>query len=235
MIIPKEIIVGYQTRLDSFGHRLGFITAMYDGKMKFENAFKNWVKEEPDTFTNEPTSGIIVNFANPCSYGDREAFVRLWDPRGFEFEITLNNFMELLLNNSMEEGGVLKGEFVYGWEDSIAKRIKLIQPNKVENFDTIIKISNDFVRRYTTTQIKKELNKKTINIIKDDEYAILRYGYYSKSVTTFIETARGGYTEKEYIKGFHECLSVDVLIDKYNEILKDISFYENFELYIFKK
>lgn len=210
MIIPREIIVGYQNRNESFGNRLGFITAMYDGKMKFENAFKSWVKIDPDTFTNEPTSGFVVNFANPCSYGDREAFIRMWDPRGFEFEITLDNFMMLLLNNSMEEGGVLKGEFIYGWVGTISKRVTLIDPKKLDNYDIHVKVSNDFVKRFTSAQIIKEVEKKKTSIDFDKHYAIL--------------------VDVSYKTEFTEIHNIDMLKNKFNYGHKYW-----YELYLFEK
>jgi len=44
------------------------------------------------------------------------AWVRVWDPRDFEFEISVNNLVFILEECSAIKGKGLEGEFVYAWD-----------------------------------------------------------------------------------------------------------------------
>ena len=77
-------------------------------------------KIEPEEFANEPISGFVLNKKvgdYSGSWGEhRQAYCRIYDPRGFEFEITINNLLFILEHCVCRPGKGLDGEFVYGWE-----------------------------------------------------------------------------------------------------------------------
>lgn len=51
-----------------------------------------------------------------CSHWNfRQAYCRIYDPRGFEFEITIENLLYILENTNSIVGKGLEGDFVYGW------------------------------------------------------------------------------------------------------------------------
>lgn len=73
-------------------------------------------------YDNVPTEGFVLNRnvggknSSWSSWHDREAKIRVWDPRGFEFEITLENMLFILQESNSIKGKGLEGQFVYSWE-----------------------------------------------------------------------------------------------------------------------
>ena len=49
-------------------------------------------------------------------WNHRQAYCRIYDPRNFEFEITIENLLYILENANSIKGKGLEGEFVYGWD-----------------------------------------------------------------------------------------------------------------------
>jgi len=71
---------------------------------------------------NEPTEGFVVNkeVGGVSRYHDwydhdRIEKVRVYDPRGFEFEITIPNLLFILQECACSPGKGLEGQFVYAW------------------------------------------------------------------------------------------------------------------------
>jgi len=124
IFLPKTIKVGYQTRNDTYTGQLAYII-YYDQKnvLRKEKSWQGWRdnKIEPQEFTNEPTSGFVLNkkvgdYSN--GWDHRKSYCRVFDPRNFEFEITIENLLYILENASSIKGKGLEGEFVYGWSGS---------------------------------------------------------------------------------------------------------------------
>ena len=120
--IPKKIKVGYQERENTYSGKLAYII-YYDEKNKLrkENSWKSWREEEipPDDFNNELLEGFVLNKKSGDYHGDwfnsRQAYIRVFDPRGFEIEITVNNLLYILENCDCIKGKGLVGRFCYGW------------------------------------------------------------------------------------------------------------------------
>jgi len=76
-------------------------------------------KIKPFEFDNVPTEGFVLNKkAGGDRYGwnPRQTYCRVYDPRGFEFEITIPNLLYILENTNSIKGKGLEGKFVYGWD-----------------------------------------------------------------------------------------------------------------------
>lgn len=86
----------------------------------------NWKMETvpgipTDEWDNEPIEGFVLNRngggkGSGWGWNDRNAFIRVWDPRGFEFEISIPNLLFILQYSSSMVGKGLSGKFVYAWE-----------------------------------------------------------------------------------------------------------------------
>ena len=148
--IPKKIKVGYQNRSDTYTKKLAYVI-YYDEKNKLrkETSWNNWRDEkiEPDDFDNEPTRGFVLNkkAGDCCSehWGNhRQAYCRVYDPRGFEFEITINNLLYILENCDCLKGKGLDGEFVYGWDGKDLILIPVDSPDYKEIKTRTDKIQN---------------------------------------------------------------------------------------------
>lgn len=121
LYIPKKIKVGYQKRADTFTNKLAYII-YYDDKnvLRKEKSWNSWRDKEiePDDFDNKPQSGIIINKNvsryNWSHFSSNRTYIRMHDPRGFEFEISPENLIGILMNGDCSKR-VLDGEFVYSW------------------------------------------------------------------------------------------------------------------------
>lgn len=122
IFIPKTINVGYQNRSDTYTKKLAYVI-YYDesGKLRKETSWQSWRDEKlgNNEFDNVPTEGFVLNKKvgdYVSDWNHRQAYVRVYDPRNFEFEITVENLLYILENTSSIKGKGLEGEFVYGWD-----------------------------------------------------------------------------------------------------------------------
>lgn len=76
----------------------------------------------PQDFKNEPIEGFVLNknaggVENSwSSWNPKLSYYRVYDPRGFEFEITIPNLFYILQNANCTKGKGLEGKFIYGWD-----------------------------------------------------------------------------------------------------------------------
>lgn len=76
----------------------------------------------PLEFDNVPTEGFVLNKkaggreGSYSSWNPRATYCRVWDPRGFEFEISIPNLLFILQETTSVKGKGLDGEFVYSWD-----------------------------------------------------------------------------------------------------------------------
>lgn len=122
IFIPKTINVGYQNRSDTYTGKLAYVI-YYDekGKLRKEASWNSWRDENilNEEFENVPTSGFVLNKKvgdYDSGWNHRHTYCRIYDPRNFEFEITIENLLYILENANSIKGKGLEGEFVYGWD-----------------------------------------------------------------------------------------------------------------------
>lgn len=142
IFIPKKCKVGFNLRSDTYTGKLGYVI-YHDGKVwRKEKSWESWrqvegqnnkswnYKEqkyydniitgvEPVEFENVPTEGFVLNKkagGNSTGWNHRQTYCRVYDPRGFEFEITIPNLLYILENSNSIKGKGLDGKFIYGWE-----------------------------------------------------------------------------------------------------------------------
>lgn len=73
----------------------------------------------PIEFDNVPMDGFVLNKkagGYSSGWNHRQTYCRVYDPRGFEFEITIPNLLYILENSNSIKGKGLEGKFIYGWE-----------------------------------------------------------------------------------------------------------------------
>lgn len=122
IFIPKIINVGYQNRSGTYTGKLAYVI-YYDekGKLRKEASWNSWRDEKipNEEFDNVPTTGFVLNKKvgdYSSGWDHRQAYCRVYDPRNFEFEITIENLLYILENANSIKGKGLEGEFVYGWD-----------------------------------------------------------------------------------------------------------------------
>ncbi len=124
IFVPKQINVGFQNRKDTYSGKLAYVIYFDErGKLRKEASWNSWRDENipNEIYDNEPTSGFVLNKkvggVEECwGWDPRKTYTRVYDPRGFEFEITIPNLLWILENANCIKGKGLEGEFVYGWD-----------------------------------------------------------------------------------------------------------------------
>jgi len=124
LFIPDKIKVGFQNREDTYTKKLAYVI-YYDekGKLRKEKSWESWRNKniDPVEFDNTPTEGFVINRygggggGSSWGYWERNAFIRVWDPRDFEFEIPLWNLLLILRECDISRGKGIEGNFVYSW------------------------------------------------------------------------------------------------------------------------
>jgi len=159
IFLPKKIKVGFQKREDTYSKLLAYVI-YYDEKNKLrkEVSWSGWRDKKIDSqdFDNEPISGFVLNKkvgGYVTHWNPRQTYVRVFDPRGFEFEITIPNLLWILENSNSIKGKGLEGEFVYGWSGKDLLLVptdspdykeldlynkKIYNPEKIKKSDLII-------------------------------------------------------------------------------------------------
>jgi hypothetical protein len=76
---------------------------------------------EPIILDNVPTEGFVLNKGvggqrESWGWNARNEYIRVYDPRGFEFEISVENLLYILQECTSTKGKGLEGQFVYSWD-----------------------------------------------------------------------------------------------------------------------
>jgi len=124
LFIPKKIKVGFNNRSDTYTGKLGYVI-YWDAKgvLRKVNSWEGWRSKEiePQEFNNEPMEGFVLNRdvgggrRSYYSWDARIEKVRVYDPRGFEFEISIPNLLFILQECTSTKGKGIEGEMVYSW------------------------------------------------------------------------------------------------------------------------
>lgn len=134
---PKEILVGInaskwepETIEKTTYYPLAYVTYIKDGKVYKQKSFDGWrnANAGTKTYANTPQQGFKVLFnvgGYKSGWNVRQTYFRVRDPRGFEFEISSSNFVNILQNETIVEG-VLSGKYAYVWQ---GQDLNLIEDN----------------------------------------------------------------------------------------------------------
>ena len=210
LFIPEKINVGFQERSDTYTGLLGFII-YWDkkGVLRQETSWNGW-RNKPEEKTggqyiggmwtksdetygekvrnqihdNVPTEGFVLNKkagGYSSGWNHRQAVCRVYDPRGFEFEISVDNLLYILECTNSIIGKGLEGKFVYSWD---ATKLVLLPVSSQE-----FKQSTEF----TDLQDKK--------IGRKDMLGGCIYTTKKQEVLTYL--GRFDYTTLEYSNGQH--------------------------------
>lgn len=123
LYIPKKLKVGFQNRDDTFDGKLSYII-YYDekGNVRKETSWKGWIEEKLPVLEldNDTVTGLSLNKSiqrDNYHFGSGRNMIRVYDPRGFEYEITTDNLIGIINYNDLVKGE-LQGEYVYAWTNS---------------------------------------------------------------------------------------------------------------------
>lgn len=167
--IPQTLKVGFNERGDTYTGKLAYVTYVNaKGEIAKQVSWNGWRNKNIDveTYDNEPTEGFVLNKhagGHKSGWNFRQSKCRVYDPRGFEFEITIENLLFILQECTSTRGKGLEGKFVYAWSG----------PDLV-----LLPVDSEDYKASTTLINKKEkLSIKTLKLGaaykgKDDDYLI---------------------------------------------------------------
>lgn len=119
--LPEKIKVGYQARKDTFNGKLAFVVYYNDfGKLCQEKSWEGWrhTDIEPEEYDNAPRSGYMLNKGHTrhswSHFGSRTTVIRIHDPRGFEFEISPENLVGILMHTDCSKREI-QGNLILAW------------------------------------------------------------------------------------------------------------------------
>jgi hypothetical protein len=142
--IPDKIKVGYQERKDTYSKKLAFVTYYdEDNQLRQVNSFNGWIDKsiQTDDLTNIPTEGFVLNKhvgGGGGGWNARKSYIRMFDPRGFEIELGIENILYILEHCSSIKGKGIEGELIYAWNGS---RVALL-PVGSKDYNSAIEFSN---------------------------------------------------------------------------------------------
>jgi hypothetical protein len=138
--IPENIKVGFKNRTDTYTGKLGFIIHQEKKKWRQEKSWNNWrdASIEPIEFKNELVEGYVINRnvggvkSGYDRWSTRQEKIRMFDPRGFEFEITPQNLLFILQNSSSIKGKGIEEACIFGWDGKVLVLIPKSAPEYIE-------------------------------------------------------------------------------------------------------
>lgn len=192
LFIPTKIRIGFVTRTDTFTGKLAYII-YYDekGKIRKEPSWNSW-RDKSIPFLeldNTPMLGYMLNrgVERYGYHGSGRSMIRVHDPRDFEFEISIDNLVGILMNNDVSKRDI-QGECVFAWAGSDL----ILLPVNSEEYKTS--------QRYTEKQSQKVSTKELIKgatYVKKKDHTHYRYlGHFEwfdyEDKTTLRQTVKKG-------------------------------------------
>jgi len=178
IMIPKKCKAGFQERADTCYGKLSYII-YYDEKnvLRKESSWESWrdKKIKPVDFANIPSSGFFIDKkvgGGRYSWNPRQTYCRVYDSRGFEFEITITNLIYILKNTNSSKDKGFEGEFVYGWD---GKDLVLVPTEAPEYQD--IKIKTAAVYDKGHIEAKSLVAGYTYGDLNDNQFIYLTKAY----------------------------------------------------------
>ena len=119
LFIPKKIKVGFQNRKDTFTGKLAYVIYFDEkGVLRKERSWTGWCDSNIPSFEfdNDPRNGYILNkgIQRYSDWGSGRSVIRVHDPREFEFEISVDNLIGILMHSDVTKRDIQE-ECVFAW------------------------------------------------------------------------------------------------------------------------
>lgn len=187
MFIPSKLKIGFQERQGTFTGKLAYVV-YYDekGKLRKQTSWEGWRdrKIEPIEIDNIPQKGFIFNKGVQRSsewFGSGRSMIRVYDSRDFEFEICVDNLIQLLMHSDVSKREILE-ECVFAWYGT---ELVLLPINSIEYQQSVA---------YTE---KQSLKVSAKDLVKGRRY----YKKKSDNIVTYIGYFEWWEWKKNYARG----------------------------------
>lgn len=138
LYIPKKIKVGFVERNDTYTGKLAYII-YYDekGVLRKQTSWESWRDKRIEALEldNEPRNGFIFNkgVQRDGYWGSGRSVIRVYDDRGFEFEIDVDNLIGILMHSDVSKRDIQE-ECVFAWS---GKNLVLLPVNSEAYKDAV--------------------------------------------------------------------------------------------------
>lgn len=186
LYIPQTITVGFQSRGDTFTGKLGYVIYTdHKGVLRKATSWNSWRdhKIEPVTFENKPQTGCTFNkgVQRDGHWGSGRSVVRVWDPRDFEFEISVDNLIGILMHSDVSKRDITE-PCVYAWNGT---ELILLPTNSVEYQESV---------KHTDKQSMKVTAKSLVPgrtyTLKREPSDVVYLGYFDQYEIQALSAAR---------------------------------------------
>ncbi len=179
LYIPKTLKVGFNKRPDTYTGKLAYVT-YFDEKnvLRKEGSWEGWRdKKIPAVeYANVPTRFVINKGVERYgSYGSGRSVLRIYDSRDFEFEISVDNLIYILMHSDVSKRDIDE-ECVFAWD---RQELVLLPVNSEEYKQAI-----EYTAKQGTKFSLKNLvlgHSYALKKLKDDAVYIGYYDYAAKN------------------------------------------------------
>lgn len=201
IFVPSKINVGFQNRQDTYTGKLAYIIYFDEkGKLRKQASWDGWRdKNIPnEIYENEPTEGFVLNkkaggVEESWGWNPRKTYTRVYDPRGFEFEISIPNLLWILENCDCIKGKGLEGQFVYGWDGKELVLVPVESPDYKE-----IQEKNQIIHNNEFVKAKDLIVGATYEMLNGDRYVYIgKYDRYNQLVNYYFHYDRRWHPERK--------------------------------------
>lgn len=248
LFIPPEIFAVFDYREDTYTKKLAWLAQIKKkgGKYTPSRSMVLWSSSLEDTdktskigyayerFENVPTEGFMINRSiggvqrSYWSWNPRREKVRIYDPRGFEFEITVDNLLLILEYCTLSHAKGIDGKLVYSFDKSQPVLIPCDSPN--------YKNCMEHTKVYTDKVYAKDLLVGRRYIMRDSAHSAAIYmgksvviGAEDQMSNTQIRALNGNFKEKS-VKSQHVFYYIKHKTFEYvNSITTSVSRQESFD------
>lgn len=168
LYIPQNIKIGYQKRTDALTGLLAYLIPE-DEKGKYNQmlSWQRWRNHElgEAVIDNKPRNGYIINVSKThvpfSSFGQERTKVRVHSADGYEFEISVENLIEILEVSDISKK-YINAECVFAWQN---KQIWLV-PTNTKVYEKYQKVQQ---AKLENSQAKKTGGKKSSQELIEDK------------------------------------------------------------------
>lgn len=192
LFIPTKIRVGFQERAGTFTGKLAYII-YYDekGKIRKETSWEQWRDKKIDfiEFENKPRNNYVLNkgIERHGDWGSGRSVVRVYDPRDFEFEISVDNLIGILMHSDVSKRDIVE-ECVFAW----AGTELVLLPANSEEYQTSVK----YTEKQSMKISAKTLIKGAVYGKKKSDEELVYLGFFS-----YYDASGYSYLAKQKHKG----------------------------------
>ncbi len=174
LYIPKKIRVGFQKRADTFTGKLAYVVCFDEkGKLRKETSWERWRDKSIPyiDLDNNPVEGFMFNkgVERYGYFGSGRSVIRVHHPDEFEFEVSIDNLIGLLMNTDVSKR-YIQGQCVFAWA---GKDLVLLPVNSVEYEE-----ATKYTSKQSDNISAKELQKGFKYSLKKSEEVLTYLGYF---------------------------------------------------------